>query len=513
MEMQMREVNCLKANTHGQFANGTQDYSFSVQGASKWIPHKSYFKTIVRVTAPGGADPLGLKSELTNEVALADNVIGNLFDNIYLKGGGQDISTLTSFAPQASIVRQRITKSGAWLSSQGKDVYGLDASYTSRVNKISLDTSLEEEVDRINPGDSLNKLTYTIAFDNAGNITGVGTNFDGTSNPDVPVTGDSPAVPLLRAGDYFQVHTPVGIVKIVVANVASATAATYVVPNLTVGINATTSCPCFRGKDKQNVYAILWKPPIGIFDSDVNLGSGDYRITLNPNANYKTSAIESLSKLVASETGAAVGTFNFEVLELKLYIALVKDEVKQSGVESLFLLEQHLQSKPITGYESSLDFNVPPSTKMLAFFIQSNKAGSDTRIPPSRFKALNNYDMAVKSFQLTYANRSRPSTRWTSEYTTTKNTMQQRFYDTFQECGLANLQGGTESLADWIERGPMYVYKFDRDSTDKSTQVQLQLLVDRYEPGCNVIMCAFFTRTVEIAYQNGLITNVVSLNV
>ena len=201
------------------------------------------------------------------------------------------------------------------------------------------------------------------------------------------------------------------------------------------------------------------------------------------------------------------------MLELKLYICLTTDTVRQSGVEQLFLSEQMLQSKPITGTENSMDFTVPPSTKMLAFFIQSGKAGSDTRIPPSRFKSLEGYDMGLKSFQLTYANRSRPSTRWASVYNTTENCIQQRFWDTYSECGLANLQGGTETLADFIQRGCVYVYRFDRDSTDKATQVQLQVDMSTYEPGSNIILCAFYTRTVEVAYQNGMITDVRSLNV
>jgi hypothetical protein len=242
------------------------------------------------------------------------------------------------------------------------------------------------------------------------------------------------------------------------------------------------------------------------------MGAGDYRISLNPNSRYKTSAIESIASLTPSEAAVA-GSFNFEVLDMKLYICLAKDTVQQSGIDQLFLSEQHLQSKPITGIENSLDFTVPPSTKMLAFFIQSGIAGSDTRIPPSKFKSLCDYDMSLESFQITYANQSKPSTRWTSNYTDTENSIQQRFYDTYSECGLANLQGGTESLSDFIKRGCVYVYRFDRDSTDKSTQVQIQLKVRNLEPSSNLILCAFYTRTCEVSYTNGMITEVRSLNV
>ena len=117
MDMQYREISCQKANTGKDFGVGVQDYNFNVGGATVWHPSKSYFKMTMRVTAPTGA-----QSRTNLEVALADNVVGNLFDNAYFRGGGQDISSIVSYAGQASILRQRLTKSGAWLNSMGKDV-------------------------------------------------------------------------------------------------------------------------------------------------------------------------------------------------------------------------------------------------------------------------------------------------------------------------------------------------------------------------------------------------------
>ena len=504
MNGELREINCQKANTGDNFPQGVQDYNWSVGGASLWLPKKSYFKATMRITYNGA------QAIIQEQVAFADNVIGNLFDNIYFRGGGQDISSIVSYAPQASILRQRLTKSGAWLNSMGKDVFALDSNFNSRVNKVTADTDPEEEVERINLGASDHRLDYTLAFSTLGVITGVNTNFSGNGVSDVTVNGGAgqPAVPLLRVGDYIDVQqVDGGIVRVKVTAVGSATAATYA-PALTSDVGATAGLFAYRGQGKKTTYTALWKPPIGIFDSDKALGSGDFRISLNPNARYKTAAIESVANLVP-----APASVDFEILELKLYIALIQDTVQQSGVESLFFSEQHIQSKPMTGLANSLDFTVPPSTKMIAFFLQSNKAGSDTRIPPSKFRALGDYELGVKSFQLTYANRSRPSTKWESGFDTTRNTMQQRFWDTYQECGLAELQGGTETMQEWMDRGPIYVYRFDRDSNDKSTLVQLQLEVDRYEPNCNVMLCAFYTRTVEIAYQNGMITDVKSLNV
>ena len=530
MDQQFREINCQKANTGVNFGQGVQDYNFNVGGATLWHPSKSYFKIKMRVSGAANQQP-----EIQEQLALADSVVGNLFDNVYFRGGGQDISSIVSFAPQASALRQRLTKSGAWLNSMGKDVYGLDASYTNRVNAISFitDPIAEDQYERINLGSSEHRLDYTCSV-NLGQggtvfLNGVNTNFDGTPNgnntPDVPVNAANgqPAVPLLRAGDIIRIagkeYTVLVVATDTQAQLVPLGTATDEAGNpfpLDVNIAAQTGVYAYRAKTgtQRATVCALWKPPIGIFDSDKPMGSGDFRVSLNPNARYKTSAIESIAKQTPSDNPANVGEFNFEVLELKLYICLTTDTVRQSGVEQLFLSEQMLQSKPITTVgENTMDFTVPPSTKMLAFFIQSGKAGSDTRVPPSRFKALEDYDMGLKSFQLTYANRSRPSTRWASVYDTTENCIQQRFWDTYSECGLANLQGGTETLADFIQRGCVFVYRFDRDSTDKATQVQLQVNMSEYEPGSNVILCAFYTRTVEVAYQNGMITDVRSLNV
>ena len=105
MDMQYREISCQKANTLKDFGVGVQDYNFNVGGATVWYPSKSYFRIKMRITAPGQAatDP-GNQPSIVREVALADNVVGNLFDNVYFRGGGQDISSIVSYASQASML-------------------------------------------------------------------------------------------------------------------------------------------------------------------------------------------------------------------------------------------------------------------------------------------------------------------------------------------------------------------------------------------------------------------------
>ncbi len=67
-------------------------------------------------------------------------------------------------------------------------------------------------------------------------------------------------------------------------------------------------------------------------------------------------------------------------------------------------MESMVQSKPLQGIEQQFEFTI---------FLQSNQAGSNPRDPPSMFKLPLDSDH-VKSLQITYANTSKPSTRWTS---------------------------------------------------------------------------------------------------
>jgi hypothetical protein len=173
-----------------------------------------------------------------------------------------------------------------------------------------------------------------------------------------------------------------------------------------------------------------------------------------------------------------------------------------------------IQSKALSAgsNDSLLDFTVPPSTKAITIFVQSNKAGNDTKIPPSVFKCADRSDEKLKSIQIMYANTSKPATRWTSEMTENTNFMKQRYTDTQLYSGKIWSEGGTETFAEWLKRGPIYHYSFIRDESDRSTHVQLSSQFDTLAADTNLMICAHFTRTVQITSQNGYVTEVVSLS-
>jgi hypothetical protein len=491
LELQYRQVTAQRSVALAAFPDGVMDYNFSIGGRLGWIPNKSYFRIGITLSGPAGAAPL-----LKDQVAFADSVCGNLFSNVYCRAGGQDISSITNYAPQASICRDRLHKSHAWLESLGKGAYFLDPDFQDRVNRTAADlpASFESKVQTEKMGSVANPDDYRVQIAAA---TGVltGTNcFDFTANLAV-------GSEILVLGQTYTVESVTDATNVVVTPIPVAAVDT------TANGSALKLTRENDGDGRRTIY-VMWRPPVALMDHGSPLGSGDYRIQLNPNSYYKSSAVE--TKL----GGRVVPTnYNFEVASCQLYIATAKVDIPVTSTETLYFKESQVQSKTMsnpTG-ENLLDFTVPPSTTSISVFVQSSDASTNTQMPPSVFKTKDGSDTKLQSIQLTYANTVKPSTRWSSAYTTTTNYLTQRYNDTQQESQQFWNPGGPESFAAWLKRGPLIHYTFNRDKDDRSTHLQVAASYDGLEANTNLFIIAHYTRTVQISTTNGYITNVNSL--
>jgi hypothetical protein len=513
MDYQLREVNCQKAISGTAFSQGLQDFNFNIGGASVMHPEKSFFAAELELKIWDGTNLITPRE--SDQIALSRDPVSCLYDNVTALGGGADISSLKSFCPQAHMINERLTKSGAYMNSMGASAFGMEVLLKDRIKNTSTGDIPSDELRRTNVGAPSFELSRTLSIvENTGNLVGINTDFLGTLTQ-TAIGAESVLTPLLRVGDICMIPRVRGVTQHTVTAVTSNTQAT-ISPSIGLGSVVATKDIYFvrdlAAGNGRSTKTVLWRPSIAFFGVE-QIGSGDFRISLNPSSRYQQNAVESVTNApVYNASAPVVGSFQLQVNNVKFYIALSKAAQPLSGVEELFMQEMHLQSKPLTGKSNSLDFTVPGSTKMLCFMLQSDKVGSDIKYSPTSFKCENNNDLSISSFQLTYANRSRPSTRWGSELSNTRNTMHQRYYETFSECGLSELQGGCEKFSEWLE-SPIYCYRFDRDSSEKSTQVQLNIDLKDFAPGSNVIMCAFYSRTVEIAYANGMIQEIRSLNV
>lgn len=276
-----------------------------------------------------------------------------------------------------------------------------------------------------------------------------------------------------------------------------------------------SSVPERKANSKEwNTRDFMYVPALGLFDVEGGLGAGQYRISMNPNSGYERACVEG----GAPGTTANAGDYRFRVLDVQFFACIEKNDKAATGTETLYMTEMAIQSKT---YSNQLDFTLPPSTKAITVFAQNQGAGSTGtgNIPLTRFAIDNGNaytEAQIQHLQLTYANVNKPSTNWSSKLNSEEMQITQRYLDTQVACGLLGSDGGTESLNDFIDRGPIYHFNFERDADDRSTHLQLQIEYDSATVAvgsCNIFVCAHYTRTAEVTRTNGMISSVTALSV
>jgi hypothetical protein len=490
-ELIYREISCQKSVIGADFDRGNQDYNFSMGAPTAWIPSKCYFRVTLKLSNSSDAAGTGAQPTVSNQLAFADNVAACLYNNAYFKAGGQDVSSIVNYIPQASALLHRTSKSRAWLNSIGKSAYMMNADFQERVNVTAsddlLNVSSQQEYVAAGGDDGVGTVTITEA---TGAVVGVNTKLDLLAIGDILVVG----------GVHFKVTTaatnPTGAAMVVSARFATSGNITGTVYGLKMKR---------RDGGSRNQVHVLFQPPIGIFQHHEPMGAGDYRFSLNPNSSYKKACVE-------SSRGSLVPGTNFDltVQDIKLYIATVKTNIPKS-ITNLALVEMLVQTKPASA-NRTYEFTVPSSTLSLCFFVQSGDAGSNTQSPPTTFKCKDSSQNNIESLQITYANMTKPSTRWDSEFKDGINKFQQRYVDDLTECRLIESDGGAESFGEWLQRGPYYFYSFNRDREDKSTQVQLSAQFTSIEADSQMFLVAMYSRVTEISVDDGQVQSVRSLD-
>ena len=523
-EHNYREVSCQKATSGEEFVRGVQDFNFSLGAPNVWIPRKSYFKIGIEIKGKNGA-----VLSTADCTALADDVCGGLYNNAFFRIGGQDVSTINNYVPQASILKNRFGRSNAWLKSIGNSNGFIESDLSKRIARLANDT----------PSDTASRPTIipvaqgaaiaapvTVALAQNGNVAGVGTTFLTVLAGNINATTNNVSnTYLYMNGLQFLVRRCTAQDALVVEN-----------PALTEFAAGANNAYFVINKpydaDGKNKIDVLWQPPLGIFDlMDENkvenevLGAGDYRISLNPNSNYKYACLETTKQGTASAdpdriASAALapgnpGFFDIVITDVKFYMAYCKMAIEENKVRQLSLAEMMILSKPLAGNSNTYEFSVPSSTQCLAVFFQSPAQGSNSNFPPSKFAMLKNKQNYLSGLQITYGNTTKPSTKWQSKYDTTTNQLIQRYHDNLSEAGLIFNVGGAESIQDYMNRGLYILYNFVRDQNDRSTQVQVSVdfnLVDSMETNSSVYLCAIYDRQTEITTANGTVVSVRSQN-
>lgn len=515
LELNWREVTCKRSVQGNNFEQGIQDYDFSVSGKNAWIPAYTYFRAEIEITKLNGnisSIPL-----VEDNIALSDCVGNCLYNNTFFKAGGQSVSDIQQYIPQAAALKNRLDGSGAWLSHVGRDMTFCDSDFTRRRDKTALNGTYHEDglIDRTVAG-------VVIPTD-----TGAGTFAYAAATKLITAVGLSYILTGVKPGDLIRFTNPAGMI-VRVNRVVSATVLVCTPINFGDGGDVNSGAPdagavIIRQPDPRNgknTRFVHFQPPIGIFDVHNGLGSGDFKFQLNPNSNYKRACLESLGNaglVPGANASLAPGVdYDITIKNVFLYICLIKKDIKPSGITMMSLKEMQVLNKTFSN-NGSLDFTVPPSTYAITVFVQGSTAGSDTRLPPTKFKTLNRGDENLKSIQVTYGSVSKPSTLYESEYTSSKNLMIQRWVQSQYHSKKLNNPGGCENFNNFMDRGAYYHFDFQRDKMDTSTYVNIQINYDSplYTPPESppYLFCvAHYTKSVKMEYENGYITQVVTAN-
>ena len=121
-----------------------------------------------------------------------------------------------------------------------------------------------------------------------------------------------------------------------------------------------------RSDQSRNRIQVLWQAPVGLFEYQGCLGSGDYRIQMSPDSNYQQAACETINPgFVVGLPGQATSTYTVNVLDVKFYAAVAKMSIPDT-VQELHLREWSVQSKQMNSSNMNFSFSVPASTACMS---------------------------------------------------------------------------------------------------------------------------------------------------
>jgi hypothetical protein len=515
LELRWEQVTCKRSvqdtsNLNRNFANGVQDFEFGVSGKNAWIPAKSYFRVEMELVGLDGAGaPRNLR--LRDGTTYADNAIGCMYNNAYVRCGGQDLSNITNYLPQCSTLKCRLNTSGSWLEYVGANAHLCEANVHNRINRMAVDGSAGENsatelLPRVN-----GEIVSTVAYDpGTGQLNWA--NGGGAAGNNFEAMG-------VKAGDVLHIFDTSLRVKRVVNNVQLiADIGTHDVIPATIdwyvtrdGMNKNQ-----LNVNKNRIFA-LWQPPVGIFDMHHPIGGGHFNIQLNPDASYQTAAIESLTGLAPNVNNG----YQLLVKNVYLYVALVKKDMSPSGSFDFSLVEMNILNKTLnnTAGNQFLDFTVPPSTYAVSVFVQSTQAGRTTLLPPSRFKSSadgipDNKALDLGQIQVTYGSVTKPATLYDSGFVNQDDRLIQRWISSHMHLGDLHKKGaGVESYEDFLRRGHYTFVSFEKDKNDTSTQCKVSITYNQdFDDDIQLFLVAHYSRSISIEYNQGYITQVVSVN-
>ena len=513
------EVSCQRSVSGSEYGRGLQDYIWSVSAPSVWFPSRSYFRYELELYGPG--DPTTSNPpKVSDGLAFAENCVSNSITNAYMYSGGQVVSSIVNSYAQCASVAYRSGKTAAWMKNQGT-AYAQHGTLSERIAAVSSTTSGGAPIGLSGLDDNREEIYKPCAQSNAatiqvtaGPILVSGSTASGTATAFANGAVDA-GVKIVAGGVTYTIAS----VATDGAGIQTITVILDVAPLLAVA--ATTDWYAIRRTTRRSDQArhkiqVLYQPPLGIFAVSQPMGSGSYKLSLSPDPSFRLSMVETKDPGYAL-TGADT-RYRVVVKDVKLYVATGKLSIPLNEIVQLDLLEYAAYSKVMSAASENLQFTIPASTETIYVSLQHPSAGSNPAWPPNKFVANRDSDLNLQSLQITYANQTKTMTRWTSSFKAGTNQLVQLYNMSLQETHRDESSGGAESFNQWLDRGPLYAFKFDRDASARDTEMTVQISYNdaeagAFDPQSKLFIIAEYRRLVELTHSNGSIVSVIARDV
>ena len=535
VDMQWKETSCARDLTPANFAS-VQDWNIEVQTPEVLALMKSYFRAIVEVSGSAFANASTIPT-VSQQIALAENCLANCYNSAVFTAGGVPVSFIHSDFAQASAVEYRQGRSGLLTDRLGSAAFSYNGDRSSRIAAVSRTTA------------------DPIAGNNA--LVGINLN-EGKEEIYRPTNGQTPDLATLSGLDTVVGVTMAGGAAITAADVGSnlvvngrrfmvlgvAAAVVNVGVTFAAATNnlfaATSDWYLIRRNTRlasqaRNYVQILWRPSaLGIFRSPQLLGPGKYKLTLNPDPDYQKRAIEYPYAAISGfgPLTAASAAYSIKIIDLKFFAATAKLRMTKA-VQYIPTTEFKVQKALMMGPTSGLSWTVEGSTKNLYLFLQDVNAGTNPIIPPSVFRVSGvtanagvaptgtGVEQNLTAVQVSYAGTQKPQGTWAHQgFIPGQNLLSQMYYNSLLEGGRDDLLGGPETFDQWLQRGPIYCFRFERDADNLASLVQTTVTFNPGNAGltwptsgANLFLVAEYTRETKITRQNDQIVSVISQNI
>lgn len=533
--------------------SGSTQLNFTVPGNRFFHPGRSYVRIELEITT-NSAD--GDKDLMDSGESLAMGTCAHFFTCCSFKIGGTPISRIVNGLPEIDALKTRSTKNKQWLDGVGQLTNFWAEDPVERAQQVFQTGQIGMSYDGL--ADRFGALSFGVgnlleAGDNVatpiGNQPFAGTPVDFLAKNSLLKVGDvvlsadptlrqfMGGIPLSYGGDggpYFNglpalANAPLGAPIeieyqpqqsqfdfVAFSGDTKANSLTLNTPSelfgesLGLGFTHLIKPSSLR----RSKLELTWQPPLGIFDIDHALPSGEYELELTWDPQWRREIVERfwdagrLTGPGAYTLDAMPENLNITVKRVEFH-AMMLEGTAYSGDESyvLDLSEWTLTDRNITAGEGERreSFDVAPTTDAIAVAFQRRNFGrvantvckSRFTFAPERTSALDRVlhfrnrhilrpDLGLKRLIINYAGQFKPYCDNLQEYKNNElivngqaavgsatNFLTERYLLNTLQNGTYFDSGGSETFEQWLKRGPYYMYLWPKDGSDHDTRAHI----------------------------------------